>query len=278
MELRIDHVAFGWSGLEGLTEHVATMGLEPEYGGTHRDGTTEMSLLGFDDGSYLEFIAPTGEGRPARWPDHLLEDGGPAAWAIRVDEISTFAKQMIDRGVRIEGPIHDHRIRPDGVRVEWDHCYLGGSSMRSILPFALADRTPHAYRTTPTEQVAESSIQGIDQVVLAVEDLGSAVAWFKRIFRLPVPKRETHGDFEATLAHFPGYPVTLAEPAGHSWLRPRLDEFGRGPAAVLLETADMAQARNELSLTVRDRWFGRRYATFESERLGYQVGVIEGES
>jgi hypothetical protein len=123
--------------------------------------------------------------------------------------------------------------------------------------------------------VAEGPLLGIGEVVVGVQDLDSAVARFRRLFRLPVPMRDTHGDFGADLARFPGQPLTLAEPAGHSWLRPRLQELGRSPVAALFATDDMRAAADEFPLQQQERWFGRRYATFESEALGYRLGVVE---
>jgi hypothetical protein len=252
--------------------------MDPAYGGTHRDGTTEMSIVGFDDGSYLELIGLAGEERPARWPAVITEDGGPTAWAIRVEDVARTAKDLIDRGVQVRGPIHDHRERPDGTRVEWDHCLFGGPSARQVFPFAITDRTPRSYRVSPTPGVANSPLRGIGEVVVAVTDLDAAVARFKRVFRLPAPERATHDHFQAHVAHFPGQPLTLAEPRGKSWLRGRLDAFGPRPVGVLLVTDDMREVRREFPVEPADRWFGRRFDTFESDLVGRYLGVVEREN
>lgn len=278
MDLRVDHVALGFSNRADMADHLASLGFEPAFGGTHRDGTTEMSLVGFDDGSYLELIGPASDDRPARWPTVITEDGGPAAWAIRVDDVGDIAKRLIDRGVQVHGPIHDHRERPDGLRVEWDHCYVGGPSARHVFPFVIADRTPRSRRVRPTPGVANSPLRGIAEVVVAVENLDATVARLKRIFRLPEPETTSHDAFGARLAHFPGQPLTLATPTGKSWLRGRLDAFGRRPAATLLLTDDMQDARREFPIELGERWFGRRFGTFESNRLGMTLGVVEREA
>jgi len=277
MDLRIDHVAFGWSDRSEIVAHLERLGLDPEYGGTHRDGTTAMSLVGFDDGTYLELIGPAGEEPPARWQTIIESDAGPAAWAVRVDDVAETAKTLIDRGLQAHGPVHDYRERPDGVRVEWDHCTFGGPSARRVYPFAIADRTPRSYRVAPSPSVANTALRGIAEIVVAVEDLDTVIPRFKRRFRFPDPIRRTHDSFEARLAHFPGQPVTLAEPAGSSWLRSRLASVGRGPASVLIVTDDMGEVRRDFPVEIEDRWFGRRLARFDSERLGFRLGVVERE-
>ena len=59
MTLTTDHVPIARSDLDAATEEFTRVGLEPEYGGTHADGTTHMAVVGFDDGSYLELISGT---------------------------------------------------------------------------------------------------------------------------------------------------------------------------------------------------------------------------
>ena len=82
MNLRLDQVAFGWSDHEGIVDAFREVGLDIEYGGEHADGTTQMSLLGFEDGTHLELIAPVGEEAPRRWPAFLRTDGGPCAYLL----------------------------------------------------------------------------------------------------------------------------------------------------------------------------------------------------
>ena len=58
------------------------------YGGPHSNGATEMALVSFPDGSYLELMAPRADADPqalARqpWAEFLKRDGGPCAWAVR---------------------------------------------------------------------------------------------------------------------------------------------------------------------------------------------------
>src|SRR5262249_49892786 len=55
--LSVDHASICGLDLQAMQQAFSDAGLKPDYGGPHTNGGTHMALLGFDDGSYLEFIA-----------------------------------------------------------------------------------------------------------------------------------------------------------------------------------------------------------------------------
>src|ERR1035438_3221381 len=57
-ELKIDHVTAAGSSLKQLQANLSALGIETVYGGPHSNGATEMALVSFPDGSYLELMAP----------------------------------------------------------------------------------------------------------------------------------------------------------------------------------------------------------------------------
>ncbi|WP_394338428.1 VOC family protein [Halopenitus persicus] len=82
MDLRIDHVTIAGRDLEQLTAAFTAAGLPAEYGGTHSNGVTEMSIVGFRDGSYLELVSTVEPGLESPWWDEpIRRNGGPCAWA-----------------------------------------------------------------------------------------------------------------------------------------------------------------------------------------------------
>ena len=54
MMLKVDHASICGSDLDTLRAAFTSIGLTPDYGGPHGNGVTQMALIGFDDGSYLE--------------------------------------------------------------------------------------------------------------------------------------------------------------------------------------------------------------------------------
>src|SRR5512146_2575567 len=93
--LSVDHASICGSDLQALQQAFTDAGLKPDYGGPHTTGGTHMALLGFDDGSYLELIAPqtlgSADGSP--WGKLLAADAGPCAWAVSSED----AQKEIDR-------------------------------------------------------------------------------------------------------------------------------------------------------------------------------------
>lgn len=283
--MQLDHVAYAWTDLDTLVEAFERVGFTPEYGGVHATGTTHMSLVTFPDGSYLELLSTTPGTDPADagfWAEHVAADAGPAGWCIAVDDTRMWAKQCIDAGLPVDGPRTAGRQRDDGRRVEWDMVFVGDGDERH--PFAITDRTPREYRVPAVDETPESAssgtLTGVADVVVAVSDLDAAVDEFRRSYRFPTPARWTDGDFGATLASFPGQPVTLAEPDGSkSWLTDRLDDVGPGPCSYLLGTDDVDAAHDRYALSTPTAWGGekddRRVSWVDSNRLGTTVGVAD---
>jgi len=235
MDLRIDHVTVAGQDLNRLGEAFDRVGLDAEYGGRHSNGVTHMSVVGFRDGSYLELISSVDSNEESPWwngPIH--RDGGPCAWAIRVDDIETVSADLADRGVTVDGPTQYERVREDGTSVEWDLTTLGEAELGSTLPLLVSDRTPRERRVQPTGGLADSPIRGVDTVILGVSDIEAAIEEFETVLDMSDPHRGDDQTLSATVASYPNQPVALAEPHGDGWLADRIAEFGPRPMAYLL--------------------------------------------
>jgi hypothetical protein len=274
MRLTVDHVPFAWSDLDEVVATFDRLGLSPQYGGVHDNGVTHMSVLGFDDGSYVELIGERERGDHGFWPGHVRADAGPAAWCIRVPDIVEECRRVLGSGRPVRGPLYGSREREDGTLVEWDRAEFGTPERRLLLPFAIEDRTPLSYRVSPSPDVAGGPLSGIGQVVLAVADLESAVGTFRGLYRFPRPVRGSVPGF-GSVASFPGQPVALATPGdGDGWLADRLDRFRACPCACLLSTADVETARERFPLREPTAWPDGRVAFFDSDALGHRLGVL----
>lgn len=264
--MQIDHAVVGASDHSGLVERFETAGFAPAFGGVHDHGTTQMSVLGFPDGSYLELLGPTPDTPPEEavfWPDRLAADAGPTAWALLVEDVTDRAVHHVRRGTPVDGPHHRGRERPDGTPIEWDMVFLGDDADGTAYPFLIADRTPRHYRVTPTEGLEDGPLAGVATVVVAVDD---AAEWGERFadgFRTPSPIRFDHGDIAGALFDVPGSPLVLAESSPSTL----------GPTAFLLGTADLDAASEAFDLVRAGDWQGRALAWlagFEGE-----IGIVE---
>ncbi|MFC7166091.1 VOC family protein [Halospeciosus flavus] len=126
MDLTIDHVTVAGRNLDALSTAFSDGELPAEYGGTHSNGATHMSIVGFRDGSYIELVSTVDLSTPSPWwHDPIYGDGGPCAWAIDVEDIDEASETLRDRGIAVEGPIDYERERADGTLVEWELSFLG---------------------------------------------------------------------------------------------------------------------------------------------------------
>ncbi len=276
--LNIDHVSVCGSNLESMQQAFASAGLATDYGGPHATGGTHMSLLGFPDGSYIELIAPqTGvQGDGNGWGKLMADNAGPCAWAVEPKDIGDEVARLKAAGLSVEGPTLGKRKKPDGMAIEWDTAKVGQGTPGSTLPFLIQDRTPREWRVSVSKSVDGSGLGGVEVAVVAVNDLNSAIALFRKAYAWSAPLTEDHGDFEAKLAYFPGEPVILAAPAGgRSWLNERLQKNGEVPAAYLLSTQDLNAVMKKFHLAGTKTWFGQRVAWFDPKKLnGVKIGVI----
>jgi len=285
--LTIDHVTLAWSQLEPLDRALAAIGLRADYGGKHANRSTHMDVLGFDDGSYVEVIAPFEPGTPMAWGPHMRGDAGPCAWAVSIasaDGLAAETTRISTLGIPVRGPMPSGRTRPDGQRIEWEFAFVGEGEPGATLPFLIADRTPRELRVRPSASVSGSELTGVAVVVVGVPDLSRGEDRFRGVYGWSGAVRWDEREFGAVLSHVPGTPVVLATPAtasadatgGENWLAQRIARFGPAPCAYLIGTRDIDASRARLPLVEGGSWFGREVAWIDPARvLGLRLGVIE---
>lgn len=277
-ELLFDHAIIAGRDLDTLEKTFVDAGLEPEYGGEHAHDVTHNSLLGFDDGSYVELISTSApDAEPSRRRDFIAGDAGPCGWALETGDVATVAERMREREVRVELSEPHQRETPDGGIAKWQLAYLGEDEPGSSLPFVIEDRAPRENRTSPSPSASGTEVTGVAATVVCVADLEAGIDRYRRAFDLPAPEREDAPTFGAELAGFPGTSAVLAAPAGRGeWLEERLDAFGTLPCAVLLATDDLEATFDRLGIEESTEWFGREigWTTFEGA-VGGRLGAIE---
>jgi catechol 2,3-dioxygenase-like lactoylglutathione lyase family enzyme len=58
---KLDHVIIAVNDLDQAVEDYRALGFTTIYGGRHANGATHNALVGFQDSTYLELLAPTGD-------------------------------------------------------------------------------------------------------------------------------------------------------------------------------------------------------------------------
>jgi Glyoxalase-like domain len=280
VDLQIDHVTVCGRDLDRMRQSFAERGLATEYGGPHANGLTHMALAGFDDGSYLELIAPLSShdqgtlqptsGMMAGWLPLMLGDAGSGAWAIRAHRIHDLVSQLRQRGIAVRGPERGGRKKPDGTQLEWETALLGSEPAGSLLPFLIEDHTDRKWRVEPSAAVRKAGFRGVCAVILAVENIAASAALFQSAFGWDFPAEMEDPRFAAKLAHFSGTPVILATPLrSSSVVRARLDRFGQGPLGILF-SGTLPEPSPQTS-----HWFGQRIVWFQQTSDTDLLGIVD---
>jgi hypothetical protein len=274
--LEIDHVSVCGSNLDTLRQDFTGVGLTPDLGGPHGNGITQMAMVGFDDASYIELIAPIKPGvtEGSSWAKFMSAEAATCAWAVGTNVLLQEVDRLKKAGIPVRSPERGSRKRPDGMSVEWMTADVGNATQGATLPFIIEDETPRPWRVQTSESVKGSPIYGIESVVIGVNNLDASIALFRKAYGWAEPLTETQKDF-GKLAYFPGEPVILAAPSGGGWLSEHIGKFGEGPVAYLLGTRDFAGATKKYRLSVNRTWFGQKVAWFDAGKLkGVRLGVI----
>lgn len=232
---RIDHATLAGRDLDHLESLVGDLGFDPVYGGPHANGETEMSIVVFPDGSYLELLAPQAGGpEPSRWAPHLDADASPCAWALPDPDIDATAAHASENGIEVEGPLDGGRERPDGTEVRWRFAFLGPGDPGAILPFLIDDDTPREYRVP--EDTVTDAVGGLARVLVCVRDPNPALDRFERTFGAGVERTLTDDTLDATVHLLDSVPGALVVPDDSTdWLSDRLDRYGDCVCGFLFE-------------------------------------------
>jgi len=272
--LKIDHATVAGRDLKKMQAALAAVGLPSVYGGAHTNHTTEMALISFADGSYLELMAIQPGADPKLvaehvWSRFLSGDAGPCAWAVREPDLAAEVHRLEAAGVHVSAPAKSGRERPDGVRLEWQTSDVGPGVRGTFFPFLIQDLTPREQRAFPQGKRSNRDFRGVGKVVIAVHNLEDAIARYHQAYGGPQPLQQVDEDFGAHLARVDGTPVILAQPLNAaSWLNERLDRFGEGPCAFLLT----AGPGGKFHTAAKSRWFGSQIEWFDPAVLGWRLG------
>jgi len=272
--LNIDHATVAGKNLKAMEAKLESAGLHCEYGGPHKNGATEMALLSFPDGSYLEVIALQPNADPAvvqkqPWAKQMEGDAGPCAWAVRVKDVAAEVERLKASGVTVAKPEQSGRARPDGVKLEWETAQVGAEPRGTFFPFLIRDVTPRQNRAFPTGKPTTKDFGGVSRVVIVVRDLKESAKRYRAAYGLGPEIQQVDEKFGAQLALLGGTPVILAAPlTSDSWIGQRLQRFGEGPCAFILT----GKKTSRYKAATKSRWFGFDISWFDVDKLGWPLG------
>ena len=155
MNIEIDHILIASPDLESGRDYAESMfGTRPAIGGVHPGQGTRNALLGLEDDTYIEIIAPD-PGQPADLPlSRYLASRSSAElswWCARCDELDALQDRIRDAG-RDAGSIDPWtRKRPDGADLSWRLLMPNVPEFGASLPFFISwdDMAQHPSRHVP---------------------------------------------------------------------------------------------------------------------------------
>jgi hypothetical protein len=211
-DLRFDHIVVA-GNLVRNARALRAAGFTLEDGGGHDAAPTRNLLAAFDESSYIELLDFSAawlrpslrllsytplwrcvlSGRPLHervFLSALTRGRGPAAFAIAVDDLESFASKAVSRGLKLAMPVRMSRLRPDGVRVEWSLAM----SPNLDLPFFLQDHTSR-FERMPGQR--SNSSDPVRAVRIAAPSVRATVERYKALLGLaPVAKSEGVSQFD----------------------------------------------------------------------------------
>jgi len=269
---KIDHATVAGSDLKQLQAALQKAGIATVYGGAHTSHATEMALVSFPDGSYLELMGIRAQSdTPAigtfEWAKFLTGNAGPCAWALRDNNLAAEVARLRAAGVTVSEPAAGGRRRPDGVTLAWQSSTIGDGIRGTFFPFIIQDRTPREQRVYPEGRPVSREFRGVARVVIAVRNLEEAIKRYRQAYGLPAPIKQVDAAFGAQLALMGSGSVVLAAPLNaQSWLAERLDQMGEAPCAFILAANNPAKWKG----ASKSRWFGAEIAWLDA---GWRLGV-----
>lgn len=232
-KISLDHVVLVGPSLSALEEAFVRLGFSPQRGGTQRNSPTRNALVTFEDGTYLELLAPVDSVTVGSLDPVMAANAGPTSWSIRSGNVGDDLRRMGDQGVEVRGPMRFGRTRPDGVQLAFDIGFVGGGSPGRVLPFLIEDISRREDRVPPPREGAER-FTGIAAVVIAVADLNSTVVALEKVLGLGPGRTAADPELGGLVAWWAGAPVIVVSPEAPGWLADRIERFGDGVVGVVL--------------------------------------------
>ncbi|MET0747623.1 MAG: VOC family protein [Rhizobium sp.] len=179
MAFALDHVVIAVNDLEQTIADYRLLGFTVHPGGVHHGGVSHNALVVFSDGAYFELIAYQQPASGNPWWTLLTKAGeGLVDFALVPDDTQTDIAATRARGLSLTGPTAGGRLRPDGVRLDWQ---IVRPETRD-LPFWCGDVTPRDLRVPPGEHRQHANgVEGIAVVRVDVADIAASADRYRAL-------------------------------------------------------------------------------------------------
>jgi hypothetical protein len=229
MTLAFDHAIIYVDNLEKAMTDFGALGFSILRGGEHTEMGTHNALIIFQDGRYIELLAPIPGRTPHGFPGRLGE-AGFAGFCLRGDNLEGDLRPAVERGVKVSPLSAGSRTRTDGQRVEWRTATIEGLAA----PFFIEDITDKELRI-PVDVTASNhpnEAVSIDSLTVLVKDVSAAAQRYASVLG-ELPRMVD----DSAVFDIEGFFLTLRSPADESE-RAYLEQRPDMPYELVLRTLD----------------------------------------
>jgi hypothetical protein len=241
MPTQIDHVLIANRVLEQTITDFEQLGFNVFPGGTHHSGKSRNALVSFQDGTYLELIAPVNPDGPfdEATTKRFATGDGLIAFAVSSDNVAGAALHLAHHGLEVSPVNSNGRVRPDGKRTDWQTIRVT-SPDDVALPFIISDVTPRNIRVPDGDDaVHPNGVTRVLGLTNVVSNLAATAKLYQDLFHDPGTSVETgiEGAGKALRFAIGDQWLELVEPAeGGNQLRTYLEAKGPRPYEIVFGT------------------------------------------
>ena len=179
MTTTIDHIIIAVSDLaEASAEYSALLGRSPSWRGAHPDYGTANTLFKLDN-TYIELLAPQGEGMAADIVNGILNTRGPClgGLVLGTENAEGFISHARSEGLEASDPLPGHGVdEQTGAERRWRNIFWDPAAARGIFSFCIEHE---AGSTLPeTEPYGAGAIAGVDHVVVKTQSADAAKTFY----------------------------------------------------------------------------------------------------
>jgi catechol 2,3-dioxygenase-like lactoylglutathione lyase family enzyme len=277
MTTTIDHIIVAVADLaEASAEYSALLGRAPSWRGAHPDYGTANTLFKLDN-TYIELLAPQGEGMAADIVNSILDTRGPCLGGLvfGTENAERFNAHARSTGLKASDPVPGHGVdEQTGAERRWRNMFWEPAAARGIFSFcieheagsALPEATPHG----------AGAIAGVDHVVVKTQSADAAKTFYGDQLGLRLALEQDVPDWGGVQLFFRASSMSIEVIASDK--APEQDELW----GLALKTDDIEATHTRLSegrvevSDIRDgRKSGTRVCTAKSHTLGVPTLLIE---
>ena len=278
----LDHIVLAVRDLARATDtYRKLLGREPSWRGRHPAYGTANTLFRLEN-TYLELLAPAGEGPLAAQVEGWLAEHGesPLALAFGTDDVDVAVATVRARGLAASDPA-DGVGRDDqtGAERRWRNVFLPPSATRGVMMILIEHRSPpDALPPAVPFAGAEAAVVACDHVVVRSADADASRALYGDVLGLRLALDRRFEDWGARLLFFRTGHLTVelaaslaaGDPAapdhfwGISWRVPDIDAAHARLVATGFDVSEIRTGRRP----------GTRVATVRGETHGVATLVL----